>query len=141
MKFFNQKNTCPNMLGFIDVWAKNKWNQVFELEKNFERGAIIWADLGPVRGHEQDGRRPVLVLSISDFEKVSRLVHVVPITTNTKNFPLHLPLDSRTTTRGCVLTEHLLTLDLSKRNPEFIEMCPPDILKKVQTMINETFQQ
>lgn len=120
---------------------KNKWNQVFDLGKNFERGAIIWADLGPVRGHEQDGRRPLLVLSISDFEKVSRLVHVVPITTNTKNFPLHLPLDSRTTTRGCVLTEHLLTLDLSKRNPEFIEMCPPDILKKVQTMINETFQQ
>jgi mRNA interferase MazF len=27
------------------------------------RGDILWADLGPVVGREQAGRRPVLVLS------------------------------------------------------------------------------
>ena len=27
------------------------------------RGDIRWADLSPVRGHEQAGRRPILVLS------------------------------------------------------------------------------
>jgi mRNA-degrading endonuclease toxin of MazEF toxin-antitoxin module len=27
------------------------------------RGDVVWAELNPVRGHEQAGRRPVVVLS------------------------------------------------------------------------------
>ena len=31
------------------------------------RGDIVWADLDPVRGHEQAGKRPVVVLSEDVF--------------------------------------------------------------------------
>ena len=33
------------------------------------RGEIRWADLNPVRGHEQAGLRPVMILSHDIFER------------------------------------------------------------------------
>ena len=44
------------------------------------RGEIRWADLNPVRGHEQAGSRPVLILSHDVFnERIgARLGRVSP---------------------------------------------------------------
>ena len=44
------------------------------------RGEIYWADLQPVRGHEQGGIRPVLVLSHDLFNDRSGTVIAVAIT-------------------------------------------------------------
>ena len=41
------------------------------------RGDIVWADLNPVRGHEQAGQRPVLVLSQDVFNQHSGTVIAV----------------------------------------------------------------
>ena len=40
------------------------------------RGEIRWADLNPVRGREQAGRRPVLVVSHSTPEEVDSKRHM-----------------------------------------------------------------
>jgi mRNA interferase MazF len=60
------------------------------------RGEIRWADLNPVRGHEQDGRRPVLVLSQDVFNNRSGTVIAVAITSTPQRagFPLTLELMS-----------------------------------------------
>ena len=39
------------------------------------RGEIRWADLNPVRGHEQAGLRPVMILSHDIFNERSGTVH------------------------------------------------------------------
>ena len=44
------------------------------------RGEIRWADLNPVRGHEQAGQRPVLVLSHDVFNERSGTVIAVALT-------------------------------------------------------------
>lgn len=44
------------------------------------RGAIVWADLDPVEGHEQGGRRPVLVASGQHFNERSGTLIVFPLT-------------------------------------------------------------
>lgn len=44
------------------------------------RWSICWAGLDPTLGHEQAGRRPVLILSQESFNRNSGLVTVVPIT-------------------------------------------------------------
>lgn len=44
-------------------------------------GDLCWAELDPVVGHEQAGRRPVLVLSGAEYNARSRLALVVPVTT------------------------------------------------------------
>jgi mRNA interferase MazF len=61
------------------------------------RGDIHWADLDPTRGHEQSGRRPVLVLSHDVFNDRSGTVIAVALTSQEPRagFPLTLELDSR----------------------------------------------
>ncbi len=54
------------------------------------RGDIYWADLDPTQGHEQAGRRPVLVLSEDVFNSSSGTVIAVALTSQVPQaaFPL-----------------------------------------------------
>jgi len=58
------------------------------------RGEIRWADLNPVRGHEQAGLRPVMILSHDIFNERSGTVIAVAITSQPQKagFPLTLEL-------------------------------------------------
>ena len=58
------------------------------------RGDIVWADLDPTRGHEQSGRRPVLVISQSVFNVRSGTVIAIALTSQEPRagFPLTLEL-------------------------------------------------
>ena len=60
------------------------------------RGEIRWADLNPVRGHEQGGRRPVVIVSHDVFNKRSRTVIAMAITSQPQRtgFPLTLELET-----------------------------------------------
>jgi mRNA interferase MazF len=60
------------------------------------RGDVRWADLDPTRGHEQSGRRPVLVLSADVFNERSGTVIAVALTSQLQQagFPLTLQLGS-----------------------------------------------
>jgi len=61
------------------------------------RGEIRWADLNPVRGREQAGLRPVLVLSHDVFNERSGTVIAMALTSQEQRagFPLTLELQSR----------------------------------------------
>ncbi len=54
------------------------------------RGSIHWADLNPVRGREQAGTRPVLILSHDVFNERSGTVIALAITSRSQKagFPL-----------------------------------------------------
>ncbi|MGL5098088.1 MAG: type II toxin-antitoxin system PemK/MazF family toxin [Planctomycetia bacterium] len=58
------------------------------------RGDVWLADLDPRLGHEQSGKRPVLVVS-DEFLNVGRsgLVVILPITSTIRTLPLHVELD------------------------------------------------
>ena len=60
------------------------------------RGDIFWADLDPTRGHEQRGRRPVLILSHEVFNERSGTVIGMAITSQQPRvgFPLALKLST-----------------------------------------------
>lgn len=58
------------------------------------RGDIRWADLDPVRGHEQAGRRPVLVLSHDVFNERSETVIAVAVTSQEPRAGFPLTLES-----------------------------------------------
>ena len=61
------------------------------------RGEIRWADLNPVRGHEQAGLRPVLILSHDVFNERSGTVISVALTSQPPRagFPLTLECSAR----------------------------------------------
>jgi mRNA interferase MazF len=58
------------------------------------RGEVRWADLNPVRGHEQAGERPVLVLSHDVFNERSGTVIAVALTSQEPRtgFPLTMEI-------------------------------------------------
>lgn len=60
------------------------------------RGDLFWADHGPVLGHEQGGRRPVLVLSHEVFNASHGVAIVASVTGKPSRgtFPLSHPLAS-----------------------------------------------
>ena len=62
------------------------------------RGEIYWADLDPVRGREQAGLRPVLILSNDRFNRRSGTVIAVAITSQEQKagFPLTWALTPQT---------------------------------------------
>ncbi|HHA3608426.1 TPA: type II toxin-antitoxin system PemK/MazF family toxin [Salmonella enterica subsp. salamae serovar 42:g,t:-] len=45
-----------------------------------DRGEIWLVSLDPTAGHEQSGKRPVLIVSPASFNKLTRLPVVVPVT-------------------------------------------------------------
>jgi mRNA interferase MazF len=61
------------------------------------RGDIYWADLNPVRGREQSGLRPVLVLSHDAFNHKSETVIAMAIASQPQRagFPLTLALPAK----------------------------------------------
>jgi mRNA interferase MazF len=57
------------------------------------RGEVWLANLDPPFGHEQAGRRPVLVVSVDAFNSGrSGLAVVLPITSRVRPLPLHVPV-------------------------------------------------
>ena len=61
------------------------------------RGEVRWADLNPVRGSEQAGVRPVLIVSADVFNERSGTVIAMAITSQPQRagFPLTLELGSK----------------------------------------------
>lgn len=58
------------------------------------RGEIRWADLNPVRGREQAGQRPVLILSHDVFNERSGTAIAVAITSQQPRAGFPLTLES-----------------------------------------------
>jgi mRNA interferase MazF len=81
------------------------------------RGEIRWADLNPVRGHEQGGERPVLILSHDVFNDRSGTVIAVALTSQQPKagFPLTLELATpRLPKRSWVKTSQVRTLSTQR---------------------------
>ena len=57
-------------------------------------GVVAWAALEPVRGREQGGRCPVLVVASAGYlDAVTTLVIVLPITTTDRGWPNHVRVE------------------------------------------------
>ena len=60
------------------------------------RGDVVWADLDPTRGHEQGGMRPVVVLSVDEFNTRSGTIIGLAVTSRPQRagFPFVMELNS-----------------------------------------------
>lgn len=103
------------------------------------RGEIRWADLNPVRGSEEAGNRPVLVLSHDVFNERSGTVIAIAITSQPQRagFPLTLELRSRALPRqSWVKISQIRTLAV-ERIGKRIGRASPEESDKVIDGLNE----
>jgi mRNA interferase MazF len=81
------------------------------------RGDVRWADLTPTRGHEQAGRRPVLVLSHDVFNERSGTIIAVAMTSQEPRAGFPLTLESRAdglTKRSWIKISQIRTLSTDR---------------------------
>lgn len=103
------------------------------------RGEIRWADLNPVRGHEQAGLRPVLILSQDIFNERSGTVIAMALTAQVQRagFPLTLELKGpEGMKRSWVKISQIRTL-VVERIGKKIGKASPEQLTQVVEGLNE----
>jgi mRNA interferase MazF len=92
-----------------------------------KQGDIIAIDLDPIKGHEQAGYRPALVINNAMHSKNSSLTLICPITNKNRQNIMHVKL-TKTSTTGYVLCDQVRAVDLSDRKFKTLETLDFDTL-------------
>ncbi len=103
------------------------------------RGDIRWADLNPVRGREQAGLRPVLIISQDIFNQRSETVIAMAITSQAQHagFPLTFEIKSaRLPKQSWVKISQVRTLSIERIGKK-IGVISSEELDKVTEGLNE----
>jgi mRNA interferase ChpB len=108
-----------------------------------ERGDILSIGLDPVKSREQQGKRPVLVLTPLAFNQLG-LVLVCPVTTGggfTRRHGFAVPLGGAgARAQGVALCHQVRTLDYRERRAEWVETLPAEVvedaLARVRTLLD-----
>ncbi|MGC1952226.1 MAG: type II toxin-antitoxin system PemK/MazF family toxin [Gammaproteobacteria bacterium] len=109
-----------------------------------ERGDIYLVSLNPTSGHEQQGARPVLVVSPTAFNKLTRTPVVLPITrggnfARTAGFTVSL-MGAGTNTTGVVRCDQPRALDIESRHGRKLESVPQAIVDEVLAKVAPLFE-
>jgi len=109
-----------------------------------KRGEIWLVGLDPTAGHEQRGRRPVLIVSPEAFNRVTRVPVVLPITSGgnfarTAGFAVSLT-GAGTQTTGVVRCDQPRALDLGARGGRRLESIPEAIMEEVLAKLTTIFE-
>lgn len=104
------------------------------------RGDIYMVSLDPTKGREQQGHRPVLVISPTAFNKATHLPVVLPIT-NGGDFARRIGFGvtiSGIKTTGLIRCDQPRVLDIADRGGRRVDSLPQalldDVLAKVATL-------
>jgi mRNA interferase ChpB len=109
-----------------------------------ERGDVYLVSLDPAAGHEQQGKRPVLVISPGKFNRLTGVPIVLPITSGgsfarTAGFAVPL-MGAGTQTTGVVRCDQPRALDLRARAARKLETVPDDIVDEVLRKVIPIFE-
>src|SRR5437016_14331246 len=99
------------------------------------KGDVVWADLDPVRGHEQGGHRPVVVISEDVFNARSGTVIALAITGQPQRagFPLTLELTSaRLPQPSWVKISQVRTLSLERIGKKIGQVAPEEMDRLIE---------
>lgn len=100
-----------------------------------ERGDIYLVSLDPTSGHEQQGLRPVLIVSPGPFNRLTKTPVVLPITSGgnfarAAGFAVSLTA-AGTRTTGVVRCDQPRALDIGARKGRKLESVPMNIMDEV----------
>lgn len=98
------------------------------------RGEIWFTDLNPTLGKEQQGGRPVLIVSTKEFNQLGLAV-ICPVTqggnqSRFAGFAVSL-MNTGTETQGVVMCNQPRTIDYAARRSRFVETVPEYLMDEV----------
>ena len=103
-------------------------------------GDVVRITLNPQSGHEQTGRRPVLVLSPESYNGKTGLAIFCPVTSQIKGYPFEVLIPEELPVAGAILSDQVKSLDWRARNAELICILPAEtiseVLQKLGTLLS-----
>lgn len=106
-----------------------------------KRGDIYMVSLNPTAGREQQGHRPVLIVSPTAFNTATKLPVVLPIT-NGGDFARKIGFAveiSGIKTSGIVRCDQPRVLDIAERGGRKVDTLPPALLEDVLARVTTLF--
>jgi len=107
-----------------------------------KRGDIYLVSLDPPFGHEQQGHRPVLVVSPTIFNETTKFPVICPITTGSefaRRIGYAVPISGIKTT-GVVRCDQPSVLDIAARGGRWVDSIPDEILIEVLAKTASLFE-
>ena len=98
-------------------------------------GDFVILNFDPQAGHEQQGRRPALIVSHRKFSQSTGLVVCCPITNTSRTTPYRVPIPPDARPTGLVMCEQVKSLDYSARRIKRVGWAPDDLLAEVLAVI------
>lgn len=107
-----------------------------------KRGDIYLVSLDPTEGREQQGSRPVLVVSPAEFNEATKLPVICPITNGgdfARRIGFAVPVTGIKTT-GVVRCDQPRVLDLAAHNGRKVDTLPAPIMDEVLARLAPIFE-
>ncbi len=99
------------------------------------RGDVITIDFDPVKGHEQGGGKPAVVISDDRYNRRVGLAVVVPVTTKPKGYPFEVKIPPTSRVKGTILADHIKCIDWRVRNADLLDTLPPEVLDEIENKL------
>lgn len=109
------------------------------IKRAFGKGDIVKVALDPTMGREQQGFRPVLVLTNREYNTLTGVPMVAPITNGgafarNNGFSVNL-IGAGLETTGVVRCDQIRCLDLSEREAKYVETVPDFIMDEALEIV------
>ena len=100
---------------------------------------LWWAQLDPVVGHEQAGRRPVVIVSADWWnETQAPVVGIVPLSSRAKGMPHHIKVPAGVgglSKESFLMPEHLRYVDRRRLVAPVDGSLSPEVMLRLRTLI------
>lgn len=100
------------------------------------RGSVVKLEFGPGEGHEQLGYRPAIVVSDSDFYKMTGFALCVPVTSKKKGLVFEIDVEVSNIS-GVALPHAAKMVDLRARNFSVVGKASSECIEQVQCVLSK----
>lgn len=94
-------------------------------------GDVVWINCDPSTGNEHKKRRPAVILSPKQYNKLTSLCICCPMTSKQKGYPFEVVIDNE----SIVLSDQVKSLDWVSRNAEYKTKVDTKVLHEIKNKV------
>ena len=100
------------------------------------QGDLVALTFDPQSGHEQQGRRPALVVSKDLFNAHTGLCIVCLVTSSQRDYPFHISIPAGQKVSGFVMVEQVKSIDFRSRKVRRIAKAPAALVEEALSILD-----
>lgn len=100
------------------------------------QGDLVTLTFDRQSGHEQQGRRPALVVSKDLFNAHTGLCIVCPVTSSQRDYPFHISIPAGQKVSGFVMVEQVKSIDFRFRKVRRIAKAPAVLVEETLSILD-----